>query len=94
MALAAGWMVGGGLEPSADSDGTRRPEAASNPDRHTARGFYAGRLVGRPGLELGERLRLVVVAETVGRVEVGLRPPAGSDKTPRPKGASNPGPPD
>jgi len=43
-------------------------------------------MVGRPGLELGERLRLVVVAETLGRVEVGLRPPAGSAETPRATG--------
>jgi hypothetical protein len=51
-------------------------------------------LVGRPGLDLGERQRLVVVAEKVGRTEVGLRRPAGSAEMPRPKGASNPGPPD
>ncbi|MDH3814889.1 MAG: hypothetical protein OEV48_10405 [Acidobacteriota bacterium] len=50
--------------------------------------------MGRPGLELGERLRLVVVAETVGWMEVGLRPPAGSAEMPRPRAASNPGPPD
>jgi hypothetical protein len=30
---------GGGLEPSADSDGTRRPMAASNPHNHTVGGF-------------------------------------------------------
>ncbi len=52
------------------------------------------RVVGRPGLELGERLRLVVVAEKVGRAEVGLRRPAGAAEMPRPKAASNPGPPD
>ena len=39
MALAAGRMVGGGLEPSADSAGTRRPEAVSNPHDHTVNGF-------------------------------------------------------
>ena len=37
----------------------------------------------RKGLELGERLRLVVVAEPFGWVRVGLRPPAGSDETRR-----------
>jgi len=37
----------------------------------------------REGLELVERLRLVVVDEKVGRVVVGLRPPAGSDETRR-----------
>ena len=36
MARAAGRVGGGGPEPSAESDGTRRPRAASNPDRHTA----------------------------------------------------------
>ena len=41
------------------------------------------KVVGRPGLELGERLRLVVVAEPFGWVRVGLRPPAGSDETRR-----------
>jgi hypothetical protein len=46
-------------------------------------------LVGRPGLALGERLRLVVVPETVGRVGVGLRPPAGSAEMPRPKAVSH-----
>ena len=39
MALAAGGIDGGGLEPSADSDGTRRPMAASNPHDHTVGGF-------------------------------------------------------
>jgi len=39
MALAAERMDGGGLEPSADSDGTRRPKAASNPHDHTVEGF-------------------------------------------------------
>ena len=39
MALAAGRMDGGGLEPSADSDGTRRPKAASNPFDRTVEGF-------------------------------------------------------
>ena len=39
MALAAGGIDGGGLEPSADSDGTRRPKAASNPHGHTVGGF-------------------------------------------------------
>jgi hypothetical protein len=39
--------------------------------------------VARPGLDLGERLRPVVVAETVGWLGVGLGPPAGSAKTPR-----------
>ena len=39
MALAAGRMVGGGLEPSADSAGTRRPQAVSNPHDHTVKGF-------------------------------------------------------
>ena len=31
MALAAGWMDGGGLEPPVDPDETRRLKAASNP---------------------------------------------------------------
>jgi hypothetical protein len=57
-------------------------------------GIRGSELVGRPGLDLGERQRLVVVAEKVGRAEVGLRRPAGSAEMPRPKGASNPGPPD
>jgi len=39
MALAAGWMGGGGLEPSADSAGTRRPQAVSNPHGITPKGF-------------------------------------------------------
>ena len=57
-----------------------------------------GKLVGRAGLDLGERLRLVVVAETVGWMGVGLRPPAGSAETRREVGRevddANPGPPD
>jgi len=36
MALAASE---GGLETSADSDGTRRPKAVSNPHDHTVKGF-------------------------------------------------------
>ena len=40
-------------------------------------------LVSRAGLALGERLRLVVVAEMAGRLGVGLRPPAGSAEMPR-----------
>jgi hypothetical protein len=39
MAMAAGWMNGGGLEPSADSAGKRRPKAASNPQEVTLKGF-------------------------------------------------------
>ena len=31
MALAAGWMAGGGLEPPVGPDESRRPTAASNP---------------------------------------------------------------
>jgi hypothetical protein len=45
--------------------------------------------VGRPGLDLGERQRLVVVAEKVGWAEVGLRRPAGSAERPQPKAASH-----
>ena len=39
MALAAGRMGGGGQEPSAGSDGTRRPKAASNSHVLTDRCF-------------------------------------------------------
>ena len=38
----------------------------------------------REGLELGEKRRLVVVAEMVGRAVVGLRRPADSAETPQP----------
>ena len=50
-------------------------------------------LVGRPGLDLGERQPLVTGA--AGRMDGGgVWSLAGSAETPRPKAASNPGPPD
>jgi hypothetical protein len=60
--------------------------------------FFERSLAGRPGFDRDERRRLVVVAEKVGRAEVGLRRPAESAETLREVGRAvddvNPGPAD
>ena len=65
---------------------TPRPKAASNAlflELRYKQIVVGKKVARRKGLELGERLRLVVVAEPFGWVRVGLRPPAGSDETRR-----------
>jgi len=59
------------------------------PGRSLKRSFERS-LVGRLGLDLGERRRPVVVAEKVGWKEVGLRRPAGSAQGPHALHAVNP----
>jgi len=65
------------------------PGRSSRPQRGYLGAQFGFAPVDRLGLDLGDRQRLVVVAEQLGRAEVGLRRPAGSAEMLRPRDASH-----
>ena len=77
--LAASYAIPSGVE--------RREGGPASLFRGYAMTFHSNlfewKVARREGLELAERLRLVVVAEMEGLVVVGLRPPAVSGETRR-----------